>query len=603
MFPKSSARLRFLILAAIAMGLGVADSIGSTSTNPIADTLAVLQPKTAGGAPVDLVEAMDNLAVTAMDVIKESMLWSHKLHETIRADAVDIAATLLFAVLFAEITFTGFRLMLGSSIIEQLGRLTTKTFIYVIVSGLIPVPGAPAPYNSVDGIIRSTMYRMMHGGKYVGTQIIKRSAHPQVLEIEGIQDMSVDASDSIPDAGGFPPTAGGGSSWLGAPFSGGTDQYGRPLRFTGAGSGYGDAGAFGPNPGAAGTASPAGRAEPFVYWMTWIGVEYANKYSYDESGHPKESDAELIRDTPRKEYKYSQLSLNSRIWGEDPTSPTQAVSSRLREKAKDNLKTLKEKEGSTGAGGVSTWEDIARGTMTGMMPLQMFGMAMTVAGIQIGSLVTVLFTQIGILVGSITAFNLASALGLAVLPLMYFAMFDKIWSQYLVTLASLGMIPCLYYILSAVGFVFSTFLFEQLFPLPRNLGGTGVASLAVILNDLFFAAVGTTMNSFSLFVGALGEWFKWGVASLISVYLILGRILFGTTIVAAFVSAGAIFATLAPRFAFRWTQAFGAEDIVEKVGEAFTGIQSAVGSGMGQMYADALQRGSSMVKGGWRGGG
>jgi hypothetical protein len=559
--------------------------------NAIQRALDLLKPS----SPVPLPTALDNLAKTSADIIKESMLWSQKTHEALRADASEIAATLLFAVLFAEITFTGFRLMLGSSIIEQLGLLTTKTFIYVIVAGLVPFPGATAPYNSADAIIRTSMFRLMHGGKYVGFQIIKTAAHPSVLAIPDIAAMDMDPATAIPPKDGWS----SGVSWLGAPFSAVPDPFGRERRFTGAGGGYGDAGAFGPESAAAGTTNPAGRAEPIVYWTSWLGLQYADEYKFDNlRGLPLPTDAQLIRDG--KEYKYSQISMNARIWGEDPESPDGSVSAKLRE----NASALPGAGG--GTGGFSQWEDFARGALTGVMPLQMFGLALTVAGIQIGSLVTVLFTQMSILIGSITAFNIASALGLAVLPLMYFRMFDKIWSQYLIGLASLALVPCFYYVLSAIGFVFSTFAFEMLFPLPANLSPAGAPSsnlaMSVMLNELFFAVVSSTMQSFSLFTGALGKFFEWAISSLVAVYLILGRIMFGTTIIAAFVSAGALFTVLAPRFAFRWQQAFGAEDVIEKISEVFNGLQSAIGSGMGQMYSDALSRGSSMLRGAGRGG-
>jgi hypothetical protein len=566
----------------------------STATpNAIQRAINLLKP----AAPVPLPTALNQLAVTSSEIIKESMLWSQKTHEALRADAEDIAATLLFAVLFAEITFTGFRLMLGSSIIEQLGLLTTKTFIYVIVAGLAPFPGAGAPYNSADGIIRTSMFRLMHGGKYVGYQIIKTSAHPSVLAIPDIRDMNMNAANSVPPKEGWS----SGMSWLGAPFSAVPDPFGRQRRFTGAGGGYGDAGAFGPASSSAGLGDPAGKAEPIVYWTSWLGLQYADLYKFDPvRGTPLPSDADYIRNG--KEYKYSQLSLNARIWGEDPTTADGSVSAKLQA----NASSLAGGGTGSGTGGVSAWEDYARGALTGMMPLQMFGLALTVAGIQIGSLVTIMFTQMSILIGSITAFNIASALGLAVLPLMYFRMFDKIWCQYLIGLASIALVPCFYYILSAIGFVFSTFAFEMLFPLPASLAPTGAPpssnmAMSVMLNELFFAVVSSTMESFSLFTGTLGKFFEWAISSLVAVYLILGRIMFGTTIVAAFVSAGALFTVLAPRFAFRWQQAFGAEDVIEKISEVFNGLQSAIGSGMGQMYSDALSRGSSLAGGAARG--
>lgn len=545
--------------------------------------------------------ATASMAQMTLTLIKDSMLWAQKIHESLRGEANEIAATLLWAVLFAEITFTGFRLMLGSSIIEQLGFLTTKTFIYVIVSGLVVFPGAPAPYNSAEGIIRGSMFRLMHAGKYLGAELIKNAAHPNVQKIKGIKNMKVDKAFAVPPAAGWPPSSAYATS--GGPLTG-QDALGRSYRNFN--NQWGDAGTFGTgSPTSGGGVSPAGLAEPMMYWLSWIGVEYANEYKAGDLGQPdyEAKDLDLKKALGEEEYKFSLISLNVRIWGEDPTKGD-TVSQQLADNWKKNAKY----DGDPTSGswwknildsGLSTLEQTATGILLGTMPLQMFGIALSVAGVQIGSLITVTFAQISMLVGSITAFNIAASMGLAVLPLMYFRMFDKIWSQYLIGLGSLALIPFLFYLLSAVGFIFSTFVYEQLFPVPKSLGGSGAdtPSLAFILNQMFFAAVQTTMTSFGLLLSGVGSALVFTISSLITIYITLGRIMFGCTIVAAFVSAGALFSLLAPRFAFRWQQGFGAEDVMEKIGEIFNNVQSAVGSGMGQMYADAISKGGQMGKG------
>lgn len=512
--------------------------------------------------------SVNTLAERAVEVVGESMYWSREMSKVLKIEAIEVAWTLLWAIIFAEVTFAGFRLMLGSSIVEQLGLLTTKTFIYLIVSGTVPFPSAPqAPYDTSEGIIRATMFRLMHAGKLVGAQIVKTASHPNVQALPGISGINVTRNIIPPERGR---------------------------------SGIDDRAVWGPPGGGAST--PAGRGEPIMYWLAWIGVDNACKYTYDPFGNA------LIDGLPgqtvneRNEYKYSQASLNARIWGESPeVDNADNASQRVLEKQKVSEDELRKIAG-TGAAGTGSEggvTDFARGMLVAMMPMQMFGIAMSVAGVQIGSLVTVVFAQMSILVGSITAFNLASSIGLAVLPLMYFRMFDKVWSQYLIALGSLGLIPFFFYVLSAVGFVFSTTVFEMLFPLGRP--GDASKSLAVVLNDVFFAAVRSTMSSFSLVTNVFGGLFEKTIGWLLIIYLALGRIMFGSAVVAAFVTGGAMFALLAPRFAFRWTSGFGGEDIVEKISEVFNGIQSAVGSGMGQMYSDALGRAGGIAGGFGRG--
>lgn len=506
---------------------------------------------------------VNDLALTSVKVVAQSMEWARLASNPLLDEAKYIAWVLLWAILFAEVTFSGFRLMLGSSIVEQLGLLTTKTFIYLIVSGTVIFPGAPSPWNTSEGIIRSTMFRMMHAGKKVGATIVKQASHANVRSLPGIQQINP-GSINIPPKGG-----------------------------NGVGSG-GDKDAWGPPTSSITSAS--GRAEPIMYWLAWIGVENACKFTYDRFGNPLISGSASGTVDPSNEYKYAQPSLNARIWGESPkVDDASNASAKVRAKMKSSQGQLPSLTGAGGPGQEGGVTDFARGMLIAMMPLQMFGIAMSVAGIQIGSLVSVVFAQMSILVGAITAFNIASALGLACLPLMYFRMFDKVWSQYLITLASLGLVPCFFYILSAIGFVFSTTVFEMLFPLDTTGGAT--KSLAVVLNDVFFAAVQSTMMSFSLVTNTFGGLFEIAIGWLLIIYLALGRIMFGSTVVAAFITGGSMFALLAPRFAFRWTSGFGGEDIVEKISEAFNGIQSAVGSGLGQMYSDALGRAGSLGSG------
>lgn len=598
-----------LFLLLVALPTPRAEAMGSTFSTPATtaasedadpDTFAyqirqILNILNKDAEGKDLTKATSDMAKMSLLLIKDSMLWAQKVHETLRGEAAEVAATLLWAVLFAEITFTGFRLMLGSSIIEQLGYLTTKTFIYVIVSGIVTFPGAPVPYNSAEGIIRGAMFRLMHAGKYLGSELIKSASHPNVQKLEGIAKMKVERANAVPESGGW---GNFGPAPAGGPLSG-SDPLGRPYRRLG-GSGFGDAGSFGPNMGGSSSLSPSARAEPMMYWLAWIGVEYATKYRPNDKGQPKyPSGADLTKALGSEEYKFSQISLNVRIWGEDPTTGD-TVSQRLEDNAKAAQEEFKNNSGVVaGTDGKSFWEDTATGVLMGTMPLQMFGIALSVAGVQIAALITVVFAQISMLVGSITAFNIAASMGLAVLPLMYFRTFDKIWSQYLIALGSLALVPFLFYLLSAIGFIFSTFVFEQLFPIPPSLGGSGpeTPSLALILNQMFFAAVETTMTSFGLVLSGFGKALVFLISSMISIYITLGRIMFGCTIVASFVSAGALFSLLAPRFAFRWQNGFAAEDVMEKIGEIFNNIQSAVGSGMGQMYSDAISKGGNMGKG------
>ncbi|MFH1067134.1 MAG: hypothetical protein V1746_04475 [bacterium] len=76
----------------------------------------------------------------------------------------------------------------------------------------------------------------------------------------------------------------------------------------------------------------------------------------------------------------------------------------------------------------------------------------------------------------------------------------------------------------------------------------------------------------------------------------------GSVIITAFVSGGVGFATIAPGVATAWNQAFNKMDMMEKITEFFSGIQSATGSAVGQTLTKSMSTGggalSSLFKGG-----
>lgn len=287
-------------------------------------------------------------------------------------------------------------------------------------------------------------------------------------------------------------------------------------------------------------------------------------------------------------YKFSIDNLMKRIWndnawqnkmkqfqsqvGQDPTSPP----------APGSLET------------------IYRGMMLATAPFQILGMAVTVASLQTGAVVMVVFTTVSVLVGSIFTFYMALSFGMALLPLMYFKSFEKIWAQYLIGLAALGLVPCFFYIYSAIGFVFSTQLFDLMFPDP-GAGGSSSGSMALILSGVYSCGFYQVLNVLSTLMGDALTVLSKLAAILLYAFILSGRIIFASSIVASFVFGGTMFSTLAVNSAFKWNQGFASEEMLSKISEFFTGVQGAVGTGLGQVYSEGANRVMGLVGGGGNG--
>ncbi|MFH1067133.1 MAG: hypothetical protein V1746_04470 [bacterium] len=100
--------------------------------------------------------------------------------------------------------------------------------------------------------------------------------------------------------------------------------------------------------------------------------------------------------------------------------------------------------------------------MAMIMPLVFISMIFTAVMIQMAGYFAPVFVHIGILAGSDVMLEFVLAVGVVVVPLMFFQTFKDIWQKYLIFCAGIALIPCFYYILSAIGFVFSTKIFEAI---------------------------------------------------------------------------------------------------------------------------------------------
>lgn len=300
--------------------------------------------------------------------------------------------------------------------------------------------------------------------------------------------------------------------------------------------------------------------EPVGYWLAWIGKP--------------QGVGEDLKNTSRN-YKFSGYFLLRHIWGQNDgqiAKETQTPPATLGQQINDAL----------------------QGMAAVFLPIQMFMMAVTIAGIQVGGVMASVFATLSILVGSTFAFYIVLTIGFATLPLMYFSSFNKIWAQYLTTLAALALVPFFFYLFSAIGFIFSTNLFALLFPEQ----GQG---LAMMLNDVFTSAVAAIYSTTSTMMSGILGFLSPLIGPILAIFLHLGYIGLASSIITVFIFGGVSFSTLAVNAAFRWNQAFASEEMLGKINEFFTGLQGSIGTGLGSLYGEGMQKGAGLAGGLLRG--
>jgi hypothetical protein len=312
------------------------------------------------------------------------------------------------------------------------------------------------------------------------------------------------------------------------------------------------------------TANEPAAMEPCYYWAAWIGTPP----TAEEASSP----------AWRGTYKFSVGQIMDRIWSE-PALSTYSEGSSFADNVLDAL------------------VNFGLGAFLFLFPVQAISMMTMIAGIQTGALLMPAFGFVGLMISAIVAFDIAIALGLATLPLMYFESFRRLWAQYLVVLMALTLVPCFYYLFSAIGFVTSTTMFEILFP------EGGENSLAPLISSVYLTCMMQLTTVFEMMAPGLMNIAGADkiVGMMLDIVMFFGRMMFGSLLLLTFISLGVSFASIAPMAAFRWNQGFGSDAIFETINRSLLGLQSTLGSGIGSVMSDTINRGASFLGGAMRG--
>lgn len=320
-------------------------------------------------------------------------------------------------------------------------------------------------------------------------------------------------------------------------------------------------------PGASGEQNARPAFEPLFYWCAWLGSP------------PTRSELEAPdRLNSEGEFKFAPAALMRRIWNyHDEPFPTQ---------------DLPAKEGEFSEGLLDYLQRSGQVFLQTFFLLGLFLLCLTIAAIQAGAYLAILFATLSILLAAFVSFDLIAALGYATLPLIYFPAFDRLWAQYLVTLVGLTLIPFFYYLCSAIGFVFATTLFEILFPAEPS-----TASFAQLLSSVYLGTAYVLVESLHTLLPQLLGTLEGQGATMIEGLVFLGKILAGSLIVASFVGIGVGFAALAPLLAMRWHCGFSGDGVFDRIAGGMGEARSAFATGIGGLYRGVFEHGGRWLAG------
>ncbi len=213
------------------------------------------------------------------------------------------------------------------------------------------------------------------------------------------------------------------------------------------------------------------------------------------------------------------------------------------------------------------------------LPMIAIGNVIATAGMQISAALAPLFTSVGILYGSGLALRMILALGICVIPLLFFHQFEQVFIHYLHTLVGVALIAPLFYILSAIGFVLATQTYEIIIE-KHHLAYTLYSLFAQVADETIDQMINFTAGGTDY--GSIKETLK-------NMLHYFGAYLCGSLVVASFVIGGVTLSAASVSLALRWNQAFADEGLIRAFAGFFSRIEGSFAHGLSQGMNSGMQ--------------
>ena len=284
--------------------------------------------------------------------------------------------------------------------------------------------------------------------------------------------------------------------------------------------------------------------EPIVYWGEWMKAGEPGEHKFDF----KYQREVLFKNDPDIPESFSQKSSTSKA------PPSSSSKEKAPVHAEDYFYLI-------------------------TLPMIAIGNVIATAGMQISASLAPLFTSVGILYGSALALRMILALGICVIPLLFFHQFERIFIQYLHALVGVALITPLFYILSAIGFVLATQTYEII--VVNN-------HLAYTLYSLFAQVADQTIDQMINFAAGGSDYgsIKETLKNMLHYF---GAYLCGSLVVASFVIGGVTLSAASVSLALRWNQAFADEGLIRSFAGFFSRIEGSFAQGLSQGMNSGMQ--------------
>jgi hypothetical protein len=234
-------------------------------------------------------------------------------------------------------------------------------------------------------------------------------------------------------------------------------------------------------------------------------------------------------------------------------------------------------------------------------PMQFLTLSLTLASFMMAGLMLPGLTAGTILGSAYLTFFIALGMGVCIVPFAYFRTLEKSWNKWLRVLFGMALVPFIYYIFGAIGFVFSVDIYDVLFSYNITSAGpvANSGTLASVLATTFNYAISEGMllqagiNNTN--AGHASDWAQSLISYLTFIMQFFAQNSAGAVITTTFITIGCTFPGIALKVASNWESGFAEPGIMEQLQGGLNQIQGSISQGFNTGMQAGMQTMTSMA--------
>ncbi len=234
-------------------------------------------------------------------------------------------------------------------------------------------------------------------------------------------------------------------------------------------------------------------------------------------------------------------------------------------------------------------------------PMQFLTLALTLAGFMLAGLATPGLTAGTILGSAYLTFFITLSMGTSIVPFAYFRTLEKSWNKWLRVLLGMALVPFIYYIFGAIGFIFSVDVYDVLFgtmtangtPQPGPLASIMATGFNYAISESMLLQAGLTGTNPNGNGGLTGDWMQDIISYFTFCMQFFAQNSAGTLITTVFITMGCTFPAVALKVASNWESGFAEPGIMDQLQGGLNQIQGVIG----QSFSNGMQSGMQTMSG------